>query len=614
MAEGKGIEIKIAAIGGDQAAAEIRKVEVGHDGLHRALGIVTTSEGELASRRAQFLTAAEAETAEIVRETEALDRMDAAARRLKDTLPAVPFSQTASGLDEFAKTGAKVTASAMSMRMGLQNVGYQIQDIAVQAEMGTPALRIMGQQLPQLLGGFGLWGALAGSVIALGAPLAASFMKSGESAKDAKGKIDDLNQILDDHAEELKKVAKTKAAEQTAAWLDSLDAEEEYYSNINSRLERQIVLQAKLKGFKEGADSAEREAKIAGIEADPTKSEKDKITEVAAIREQDARAKAESKKAELTTAAKLAAEAAAEAQRKAERQAADVAAATAEREALETKAADLAAKSKAGAEAGLSVPKLQGKLSAAERSAAFSVNPETGETMPGYDKIQAEIARLKSEIAAAKKAAEDAPKAQAELAVTNDQLTGVRAGEQKQKGEFNAARTAAEDAYGKSVTAGALVRDGSPEIDRQYEAERQQRQQREQAALRKAEEAANAKAAAQKLKDDRKAAKDARDAMTDRLDGAEGGLDRSARSKGLSAANAGQRSGNKTLQAIGNKLADGTDAAELQKIGDQVAQAQAALGAKNAAALQAILAELNKQAAEVENLKSQIKKNRPDNR
>jgi len=45
---------------------------------------------------------------------------------------------------------------------GLQNVSYQLQDFIVQIASGQSALRAFSQQAPQLLSGFGQWGAVLG--------------------------------------------------------------------------------------------------------------------------------------------------------------------------------------------------------------------------------------------------------------------------------------------------------------------------------------------------------------------------------------------------------------------------------------------------------------------
>ncbi len=79
----------------------------------------------------------------------------------------------------------------------LQNTAAQIGDIAIQLEGGTSAARVMGQQLPQLLGGFGALGGILGTIapllsvlLAVGIPLGAMFMRSGASAEEAAAKVE----------------------------------------------------------------------------------------------------------------------------------------------------------------------------------------------------------------------------------------------------------------------------------------------------------------------------------------------------------------------------------------------------------------------------------------
>ncbi len=84
-------------------------------------------------------------------------------------------------------------------RFVLQNTAAQMGDIAVQMQMGTDAFRVAGQQLPQILGGFGaMRGALGviapllGTVAAIGIPLAAMFLHNGENAQKASKEVDEF--------------------------------------------------------------------------------------------------------------------------------------------------------------------------------------------------------------------------------------------------------------------------------------------------------------------------------------------------------------------------------------------------------------------------------------
>lgn len=67
---------------------------------------------------------------------------------------------------------------------GIQNVGFQVQDFAVQVASGTSASRALAQQLPQLLSGFGLLGVGLGTAAAVLVPFISYLFESGEKAKD----------------------------------------------------------------------------------------------------------------------------------------------------------------------------------------------------------------------------------------------------------------------------------------------------------------------------------------------------------------------------------------------------------------------------------------------
>jgi len=71
---------------------------------------------------------------------------------------------------QMTKTAAAVkqTSSSMSNLKGVAgNVGFQLQDIAVQAQMGASAFTILGQQGSQIASAFGPGGAVFGAVIAV---------------------------------------------------------------------------------------------------------------------------------------------------------------------------------------------------------------------------------------------------------------------------------------------------------------------------------------------------------------------------------------------------------------------------------------------------------------
>lgn len=86
-----------------------------------------------------------------------------------------------------------VGAGGVTMGMGVQNAAYQIADFAVQVQAGQAASLALAQQLPQLLGGFGVYGAVAGAAVAVGAPLITMWLKS----KDAVSSLDERLQRLE---------------------------------------------------------------------------------------------------------------------------------------------------------------------------------------------------------------------------------------------------------------------------------------------------------------------------------------------------------------------------------------------------------------------------------
>lgn len=110
--------------------------------------------------------------------------------------------------------GAAITSSTGQMgqffnmsrqgRAVLMNTTNQVADMAVQFEMGTNPLRIMGQQVPQLAAGFGMLGGTLGliapllaTVAAIGFPVAAFLLASGDNAEDSAEKIKDFADAFD---------------------------------------------------------------------------------------------------------------------------------------------------------------------------------------------------------------------------------------------------------------------------------------------------------------------------------------------------------------------------------------------------------------------------------
>lgn len=105
----------------------------------------------------------------------------------------------------FVKANDTIVRSTAGMsgqvRGQLQNVSFQLQDVFVQLSSGTSAAQALGQQLPQLLGGFGAMGAVLGLVASAAIPLAANFLSSSEAADQLGDAVDDLQAAVSAYRE-----------------------------------------------------------------------------------------------------------------------------------------------------------------------------------------------------------------------------------------------------------------------------------------------------------------------------------------------------------------------------------------------------------------------------
>lgn len=95
--------------------------------------------------------------------------------------------------DAGEQMGVRLSRGSAIGKAGLQNIGFQVQDFAVQVGAGTSATQALAQQLPQLLSGFGPIGVAVGTLAAVGLPLLTyALSDTGEKAKEVKEHIDAL--------------------------------------------------------------------------------------------------------------------------------------------------------------------------------------------------------------------------------------------------------------------------------------------------------------------------------------------------------------------------------------------------------------------------------------
>jgi len=107
-----------------------------------------------------------------------------------------------------------------AMRGSMQQVSWQLQDVAVQAQMGTSAFTIIGQQGPQLASIFGPGGAVVGALVAFGAMLGGTLYNSifnvSEALKELETSSEGLFERFEELSDSLKLIAKAQAAKEIA--------------------------------------------------------------------------------------------------------------------------------------------------------------------------------------------------------------------------------------------------------------------------------------------------------------------------------------------------------------------------------------------------------------
>ena len=183
--------------------------------------------------------------------------------------------------DDLKKTGKQTRDLGNSMRLmrgGMGQIGHQIQDIAVQAQMGTSAFVILGQQGGQIAALFGPKGALFGAFVAIAAGIAGPFVKSltessdlleelEEQALETTSSLDKLSGIQRELAES---VLLKRQADVTTALGEANDGLREALADqekVANKTERQLARHGG--SAEDAADQvAEFEKKVALAEAE----------------------------------------------------------------------------------------------------------------------------------------------------------------------------------------------------------------------------------------------------------------------------------------------------------------------------------------------------------
>lgn len=136
------------------------------------------------------------------------------------------------GMTKTAQAVGSATGKFGNMNGAISNLSYQLQDMSVQAAMGTDALIILGQQGPQIASIFGAGGAVVGAIIALGALLAGQF---SSSVKVAEKSLDEMIESIDDLGNAEKKLLEVNLSKELGEIAKS--ANEAYAKNTVLRME-----------------------------------------------------------------------------------------------------------------------------------------------------------------------------------------------------------------------------------------------------------------------------------------------------------------------------------------------------------------------------------------
>lgn len=190
----------------ENAARTLQQLQARYDGLVRAQSP--------AARSAQVFEASlEAETAAMRDLTLVLDpaaRASAEFERVQGQVDRavrmniITQEEATRVMDLLAKRQKAVGGGFAGMGMGIQNASYQIADFAVQVQAGQAWSMALAQQLPQLVGGFGVLGAAAGAAIAIGVPLITMWMNSGDAASAFEDRLQKLEGTVSSVSDRLK--------------------------------------------------------------------------------------------------------------------------------------------------------------------------------------------------------------------------------------------------------------------------------------------------------------------------------------------------------------------------------------------------------------------------
>lgn len=190
-------EVQQAASGLETTA---RKVQPAVDAATTAVIKQTKEQRDAAAETAKL-------TKELERQAAAEARAAAAEARQQERQAAIEAKKKAAeAAKALAAAEDEAAAAAQRSASRLQQVGYQVGDVATQVLAGGDAFRAAAMQAGQLLGAFGAWGAIAGAALTVTVALGEAFFTGGDNAKTFADQLDALTGSASQAAEKLDKL------------------------------------------------------------------------------------------------------------------------------------------------------------------------------------------------------------------------------------------------------------------------------------------------------------------------------------------------------------------------------------------------------------------------
>ena len=196
-------------------------------------------------------------------------QLDAARAAMKN---AEAMKQQADAARYAAQSAGETNGAFRAMRGSTQQLSWQLQDVAVQAQMGTSMFTILGQQGPQIASIFGSGGAVVGAMVAFGAILAGAVWNglttTGDAMKRLKSEMDNLEDGFDSLGQEAKRLQRAltlkKIEENNVAIADlqeeydaltktvgeSIESFENYNDHTETAAEKSDLLKSEILGLK----------------------------------------------------------------------------------------------------------------------------------------------------------------------------------------------------------------------------------------------------------------------------------------------------------------------------------------------------------------------------